>query len=64
MKVILHLQDESDMGEACSAVKYAQSEPGLDSAGMSFHSGKSAFFHRTKEGTLVVHMQPKRGATE
>lgn len=61
MKVIVYINDPSDMQEAQACLKWALSEPELNTAGALHNSNKTSFFQKRKSGTVVIHVQAKQG---
>jgi hypothetical protein len=62
VKVIVYLTDPADMQEAQACLKWALSEPALNTAGATHHSGKASFFHKRESGTVVIHVQSEEPA--
>lgn len=58
MKVIVYINEPADMQEAQACLKWALSEPELNSAGALHNSKKTSFFERRESGTVVIHVQP------
>lgn len=61
MKVILRIEEPSDMRHAAKVLDAAINDADLGSCGFLFIDGKRGFYLRRKSGTIVIHIQAKPG---
>lgn len=62
MKVILHINDATELTNAQACLKWALSEPELTFGAATHYDGRGSYFERLKSGTIVIRVQAKQEA--
>lgn len=60
MRVIVYINEPGDLQNAQACLKWALSEPAMNTGGAMHHDDKTSFFEKRKSGTVVIHVQPSR----